>query len=224
MAQRFLIGFKSRLFPDYVPLSQKKAKLEPHHSWVLLAVWAGALSCWKIGSDMFCNNFLLKTFKFFFMYLCMVQWYAGWPAAGNLQVSFLVDWLFSPNFLAMTILAVLERIDRRSPPHLLSMDSTFLFWRHQFWMVLIRMCSAWYRSFWVEPPSSMHFNGQTSVLPHLSDIAFRLDWRLKILGQYFCNESAALEIFLAKAWTLHWTCAWLTSSRLVINFTGFRQL
>ena len=75
MAHRFLIG--SRLFPDYVPLSQKKAKLEPHHSWVLFAVWAGALSCWKICSDMFCNNFLLKTFKFSFMCLWTVVWDAG---------------------------------------------------------------------------------------------------------------------------------------------------
>ena len=32
---------------------------------------------------------------------------------------------FSPKFLAMTILAVLERVDRRSPPDLLFMDSTF---------------------------------------------------------------------------------------------------
>ena len=151
MAHRFLIG--SRLFPGYVPLSQKKAKLEPHHSWVLFAVWAKALSCWKICSD----NFLLKTFKFFFMYLWMVVWDAGWPAAGIFKWAF---WLsdFSPKFLAMTILAVLERIDWQSPPDLLSMNSTFLFWCHQFWMVLIGMCSAWYSSFCVEPPSSMHFN------------------------------------------------------------------
>ena len=130
MAHRFLIGFKSRLFPDYVPLSQKKAKLEPHNSWVLF--------CCVSRSSVLLKNWLghvLQQFSAQNIQILLhepVDGGVGCRLASCRQSSSeLSGWLtFPPKFLAMTILAVLERIDQRSPPDLLSMDSTFLFWRY----------------------------------------------------------------------------------------------
>ena len=205
IAHRFLIG--SRLFPDYVPLSQKKAKLEPHHSWVLFAVWAGALSCWKILLEHVLQQFSAQNIQIL-LHVPVDSGVGCTMASCRQSSSELSGWVtFPPKFLAITILAVLERTDgllQTCSPliPLFCSDATSFEWS---WLGCAVPDTA--PSELNLLPACILMAKLRSVLPHLSDIAFRWDWHLKILGQYFCSQSAPLEIFLAKAWTLHWTCA-----------------